>query len=334
MKIGRWLFWAILSAVILTGCGRHSQQEENSMIKLAFISKDLDHYWYQQVKSGMESKCQEMGMKLQCFNSDDDDDTCIRQVKQVIREEYDGLMICATDQKLGSEIGKLCAEAEIPVVTIDDSMRDADGKDFPYVGMATREVGSIGGAALAKMAKEKEFPLENGDVRILEIDVPRLSVFRERLTGYEDALLTNSPLNRENITVIDVSTGMYEANCEIVKRYFQENVPDKNTYWIICGVNDDCALAPMHVLKEMGVPAEQIIACGLGGYELSIREFEAQNRNYITVMTQPDVEGAQAAEMLHEYLVNGEALDTSIILGGAVATCDNYMLYFEDSGNK
>lgn len=331
MKVGRWLFLMVLSLAFMTGCGGNLQQKDEGRMKLAFISKDLNHYWFQQVKQGMESKCQEMGIKLQCFNSDYDDDTCISQVKQVIKEEYDGLMICATNQELGSNIGQLCAEAEIPVVTIDDSLKDADGKDFPYVGMATREVGSIGGAALAKMAKEKEFPLKSGDVRILEMDVPRLSVFRERLTGYEDALFTNLPLVREDIVVIDVSTGMYETNYEEAKNYFQENTPKEDTYWIICGVNDDCALAPMHVLKELGVPQEQIIACGLGGYDLSVQEFEAQNRNYVTVMTQPDVEGAQAAEMLYEHLVNGEELDTSIILGGAVATCDNYMIYFEDS---
>lgn len=78
----------------------------------------------------------------------------------------------------------------------------------------------------------------------------------------------------------------------------------------------------MHVLRELGVPAERILACGLGGYELSIREFETGNSNYITVMTQPDVEGAKAAEMMYEYLVNGTEMNTSIILGGVVATCD------------
>lgn len=331
MRRYSWLIFSLFFFLLLAGCQGNLVKNEDSTIKLAYISKDLEHYWFQQVKSGIESKCQEKGIKVECFNAEYDDDKCMNLVKKIVKEKYDGLLICTTNQELGEEIGKLCREAEIPVVTIDDSMKDDEDKAFPYVGMATREVGAIGGSALAKMAEEKKFPFESGKVRILEIDVPSLSVFRDRLTGYEEALFTNLALTKKDVVTIEGTTGMYESNYDKAIKYFQDNPPEKDLYWIICGSNDDCALASMHALKVLGVPQEQMIACGLGGYELSIQEFEEENRNYITVMTQPDVEGAQAAEMLYENLVNGKEMDTSIILGGAVATCDNYLIYFDDS---
>ena len=74
---------------------------------------------------------------------------------------------------------------------------------------------------------------------------------------------------------------------------------------------------------------DHIIACGLGGYELSVQEFENGNQNYITVMTQPDMEGAKGAEMLYENITEGKPISSSYVLGGMVATCDNYMIYFK-----
>lgn len=316
--------------VMLSGCRATEDEEQAKELKFAYISKDLDHYWFQQVAWGMERKCEEKGIVFESFNADYDNNRCMELVEQVIDEEFDGLMICVTDQYLGRRIGELCGEAEIPVIAVDDSIQDANGNSFPYVGMATREVGAIGGTALVNLAKEKGFP-EDGRIRIIEMDVPELSVFRERLSGYEDALFSGLAVSEEDVLIINSTTGMYEENCDAVRQYFQEHPPGTDEYWIVCGANDDCALAPMHVLQEFGVPAEQILACGLGGYELSIQEFEKGNSNYITVMTQPDVEGAQAVEMMYEYLVNGTDMDTSIILGGAVATCDNYLIYF-DSG--
>lgn len=326
MKQRRILILAA-ACLLLAGCQPGKQPNQEEQLKFAYISKDLDHYWFQQVAWGMEKKCQEKGVLFESFNSDYDSDLCIRQVKQVIDAGYDGLMICVTDQYLGTKIGELCGEAKIPVIAVDDSIRDGQGEEFPYVGMATREVGAIGGGALSNLAQERGFP-EDGRIRILEVDVPELSVFRERLSGYEDALFTSLAVGEEDVRVIESTTGMYEENHEAVRAYFREHPPEADEYWIICGANDDCALAPLHVLRDLGVPEEQILACGLGGYELSIREFQEGNTNYITVMTQPDVEGAQAAEMMYEYLVDGTPMDTSIILGGVVATCDNYLLYF------
>ncbi len=327
----------MLFVAMLPGCKKTSEPESDEKIRLAFIVKDLEHYWFQQEKEGMESKCKELGIEVNCFDAYYDDQRCMELVKQIIEEEYDGLMICTTNQELGPKIGELCEKAEIPVVTLDDSMKDKNGRSFPLISMAYKEVVAIGGVALAKKAEELGFPEENERLRVLEMDVPGLSVFRERLDGYEEVIFPLLHLSDEQVVSIAGETGMYADNYEKAKEYFQKNPPDVGLYWLICGVNDDCALALMHVLLEFGVPEEQVIACGLGGYELSVREFEQKSPYYITVMTQPDVEGARAVEMLYDYLKEGTEIDNVVTLGGAVATCDNYLIYFsskETEGNK
>ena len=326
-KKRKTLIWLmVLTALLFSGCGQETAEGEKQL-KFAYICKDLDHYWFQQVSLGIEQKCMEKGIFYQAFDSDYDNNLCLEQVKQIAEEDYDGLLICATDQYLGSKIGAICQKADIPVITIDDSMKDADGKAFPFIGMALREVGSIGGTALASMAKDRAFPVER--THILEINVSGLSTFQERLTGYEEAIFINSELDEQAVISLESSTGMYEENDEVCEEYFAENPPNPDDYWIICGANDDCALAPMKALESAGVSRDHIIACGLGGYDLSIQEFQNGNQNYITVMTQPDVEGAKGAEMLYENITEGKPISTSYVLGGMVATCDNYMIYFK-----
>lgn len=317
----------------IASCGRTKEEGEKTL-KFAYICKDLNHYWFQQVSGGIEEKCMELGVMYDSFDAGYDNDQCIDLVKQVIKEDYDGLMLCVTNQYLGRKIGELCQEADLPVIAIDDSIKDAQGREFPLVSMALRELGSLGGSALAKMAQEEEFPVESGKVRILETLVPDLSTFQERMEGYEEALFASLSLQKEDVVNLESSTGMYKENYEAAEEYFRENPPEEDSWWIICGANDDCALAPMHVLQKLGISQDQILACGLGGYDLSVEEFQARNTNYITVMAQPDVEGAQAAEMMYNYLVEGTEMKPSIILGGTVATCDNYLIYFESSDRQ
>lgn len=325
LKRGMILFLVLL----LAGCGNTDDDAERKL-RIAFIAKDLEHYWFQREKEGMEKKCMELGIRVDSYDAYYDDEKCMDLVESIIRDQYDGLVICTTNQELGPGIGKLCQEAELPVVTIDDSMVDAEGREFPLVSMACKEVGGIGGVALSRLASEAGFPEDRSQVRIVEMDVPTLSVFRERLTGYEEALFSLLGLSEEQVTIIAGDTGMYVDNCQKIREYFRTEPPDSKCFWIVCGVNDDCALAPMHMLAEFGVPCEQVIACGLGGYELSVQEFQKNNRHYITVMTQPDVEGEQAVEMLYYHIAEGVELKDSVVLGGAVATCDNYLLYFGD----
>ncbi len=317
------------NVLIFAGCGQ--EDENDSGLKFAYISKDLNHQWFQLVSSGISDICSENNVEYRAFDAAQDNKSCLRLVKQVIAEEYDALMICVSDQNLGPEVSSLCEEAGIPLIAIDDDIKREDGTAVPFVGMARREAGAIGGLALANMAEQRSFPLEGNRTHILEIDDENTSVYRERLDGYEDALLGNLPLTQEDVMTIYSTTGMYYENYTAVKNYFQEQDLNSEEYWIICGFNDDSAIAPMHALKELGVSGDHIIACGIGGYDLSLQEFRNQNSGYITVMTQPRMEGRKAARMLYEYFADGTEIEQNVITGGNIATSENYTLYY--SGN-
>lgn len=322
---------ALILMTVLTGCGVQAPEQTERPPRFAYVSKDLEHYWFQQVAEGIQDKCLELGCSCDTFDAHFDDEVCMDLVRQIADADYDGLMICTTSQALGADIGEICGQAKLPVVTIDDSMRDRDGSMFSHVGMATRETGGIGGAALARLAKEKHFFDPGNTVRVLELTVSTLSVFRERLDGYEEALMANTSLTPSDFLLIDTPDGMYDNNLAALENYFSEYDCSDVTHWIVCGVNDDSALSPMHFLKRLGYDNDHVIACGLGGYELSIEEFESGNDSYISIMLQPDIEGAKATELLYDYIVNEKPMASSLVLGGKLATCDNYLAYYNYS---
>lgn len=299
-------------------------------LRIAYISKDLEHYWFQQTFQGMEMQADILNIYIKAFDARFNDQLCLKLIEVIIDQGYDGLLICTTNQKLGPEISRMCEAAGVAVMTIDDPMIDHYGKAFPHIGMATTQVGAIGGKALVKMSKELNFPQSGENVHILQLDVPGLSVFQERLQGYESSIFSETNLTKDNVIKIDVPNGMYESNKKAMDDFFQNWEGDKTDYWIICGVNDDSALAPYHTLIEHGFEKANIIACGLGGYKLSIKEFERNNSNYVTVMLEPDIQGRNAVEMMFDHLQYGYELKASTIMGGKIATKDNYRVFFDN----
>lgn len=324
-RVSVCLLLATILCGIFTGC---QDQEQSGLPMVSFICKDLSHYWFQQVAEGIQNKCLELNITYETYDVKYDDDACLDAVEDAIAKGTSGIMICTTNQELGPEIARMCEKADVPLLTVDDTMEDENNVQLPHVGMAAEEMGILGGMALSRLAEERGFFDGTSPVKIVELDVPALSVFRQRLRGYEEALFSNTPLTADDVICVNVRDGMYEGNYAAFEQYLLENKPDPNTKWIVCGVNDDSALAPMHSLVQYGVSNEQILACGLGGYELSITEFENKNYNYITAMTQPYEEGAQAVQMLYDCFVNDIPMEGSILLGGKIATCDNYLIYF------
>ena len=86
----------VLIVSLISGCGQEKMEGEKQL-KFAYICKDLDHYWFQQVSLGIEQKCMEKGIFYQAFDSDYDNSLCIEQVKQVVEEDYDGSDILPED---------------------------------------------------------------------------------------------------------------------------------------------------------------------------------------------------------------------------------------------
>jgi len=299
------------------------QKEEEGGLKFAYVCKMLTHPWFIEEEKGIKSKAAELGIDYVGVDANLDDEACMQAVDNVIGQGADALMIVVTQQSLGPAVVDKCREAGIPVITIDDTIKDSDGNQIPHVGLPTVETGEMGGHALAKLARERGFFDPGNVVKVMQIDMSFLSVVHDRTVGYKKALMEDLPqLRDEDFIVQDSKTGMFEENLPVASAIL--NAHPEVTHWIVTGINDDGAIAPLRIFEENGFPLKNVLACGLGGYKMSYEEFQKPHNSYIVTKLQPFAEGEAAAQILYDYITEGKEMPAKTLVPGVIVTKDNY----------
>jgi len=292
-------------------------------LKIGYVSKMLTHPWFIQESKGIEDKCAELGVEYKAIDANLNDEMFLSAIDTLIAQGTDAILFCITDPQLGPVVVDKCRDAGIAVMTIDDNIVDSSNKPVPHVGMPTTEVGYQGGEALAKLARKRGFFEEGNNVKVMSITVSSKTFLLERTQGYHEALKKFAPeIPDENYIQEDSTTGMFEDVLPVAASLLNAN-PDA-THWLVTGINDDSALAPLRVFEEAGFPLENVIACGLGGYKTSYEEFQKDHNSYIVNKTQPYNEGQKAAELMYEYLTKGTPLPEITYVPGTIVYKENY----------
>jgi L-arabinose transport system substrate-binding protein len=301
------------------------QKEEEGAMKFAYVCKMLTHPWFIEEEKGIKARVEKLGLDYVGVDANLDDEALMQAVDNVIGQGADALMIVVTQQSLGPAVVDKAREAGIPVITIDDTIMDSDGNPIPHVGLPTVETGIMGGHALAKLAKERNFFAPGNVVKVMQIDMSFLSVVHDRTVGYKQALMEDLPLKDGDFIVQDSKTGMFEENLPVASAILNAN-PDV-THWIVTGINDDGAIAPLRIFEENGFPLENVLACGLGGYIMSYEEFQKPHNSYIVTKLRPFAEGEAAVQILYDYITEGKEMPRETLVPGVIVTKDNYEEY-------
>jgi ABC-type sugar transport system substrate-binding protein len=295
-------------------------------LKFAYVCKMLTHPWFLEEEMGIKEQCEKLGIDYVGVDANLNDEACMQAVDSVIGQGADALMIVVTHQSLGPAVVDKCLEVDIPLVTIDDTITDSAGKPIPHFGLPTTETGIMGGEALAKMARERGFFKPGNKVKVMMIDMSFLSVVHDRTVGYKQALMQNAPELKDGDFIIqDSKTGMFEENLPVAAAILNAN-PDA-THWLVTGINDDGALAPLRVFEENGFPLKNVLSCGLGGYSTSYEEFQKSHDSYIVTKLQPAEEGRRAVQALYDNLTKGTAIPPITLVPGVIVTKDTYKNY-------
>lgn len=290
--------------------------------KIGYVSKMLTNQWFTVENQGLQEACDDLGLEYVAIDANLDDEACDSAVNNLLSQEIDALAICITNQGNGPSVAMRCEEAGIPLITIDDGFKDADGNQVPHVGMPTVEVGELGGAKLAELANERDFFADGNVVKVLEVDIPSVSVLGERLEGYRNSLIKDSALTEEDFITVETSDGMLEDTLPVAQSTIQAH--PEVTHWIVGGTSDDAAIACLKAFEEAGIAQENYLVCGLGGYEMAVEEFEKENSSFITIVLDPYKEGYTAVELLYDYLKNGTEIPENTFVNGQIATVDNW----------
>ncbi|GHU63419.1 L-arabinose-binding periplasmic protein [Clostridia bacterium] len=302
--------------------GASSDSAAEDTYKIAYISKMLTNPWFVAEDNGLRDKAAELGVEYFSIDANLDDEACDAAIDNAIAQDIDALAITITNQGNGPALAQKCADAGIALITLDDNIVDQDGKDVPHVGLPTKDVGVLGGEKLAEYANARDFFAEGNVVGILQIDAPDITVLRPRIDGYEEALRANTPATDENFIYVETSECMLEDS--LVAAHAAVQAHPEVTHWIVGAVNDDSAIAAVKTFEEAGIDEDHYLACGLGGYSMSVDEWEKGNDSYMAIILNPYGEGQAAMEHLYNFLKSGTPLPPLTLINGTVATLDNW----------
>ena len=314
---------AVLMVMAVSGCNRSRAQSGDGSIKIAYISKMLTHPWFTAEDNGLRDAAAKLGVDYISIDANLDDEACDAAIDAALAQGIKGLAITITNQGNGPAVAMKCRERGVALLTIDDNIVDENGAPVAHVGIPVREVGALGGEALAKLANERDFFKEGNVVKVLQIDAPSVTVLLERLEGYKQALMAGTPLKNEDFIRVETTDAMLEDSLAVAQATIQAY--PYVTHWIVTGVNDDTAIAPLKAIEENGrIPRENTLYCGLGGYSMSVEEFNKGNRSYICIVLDPYMEGYRAMEILHNNIANGVTMPMQTLISGNIANVDNW----------
>ncbi|MHB8279271.1 MAG: substrate-binding domain-containing protein [Candidatus Humimicrobiaceae bacterium] len=300
--------------------------ETTAAVKLEFgyVSKLLSHPWFTAESAGIEKFAKEHGIEYIALDANMDDEKMVSLVDQLITKKVDALMVVVTSMGMGPVITKMVKKAGIPVISIDDPIKDEQGNPVPHVGMDTKGTGIAGGEALAALANERGFFKEGNIVKVLNGDAKKLlAATGPRTEGFNEGLTKNTSLvYPKDFIFVETQDGMMNNALPAFSAVVSAN--PKVTHWIATGLNDDVAVAALRTFEELGISKSNYLSGGIGGYDLALEELSKGNDSFISVGLRADMHGYKAAETLYNFLTKGTKLEDVTYISGTVLTVDNY----------
>lgn len=324
------LICAVMTATLMTGCGAAKDEsssesssgsseetegaaeaEEQEAKTIVYSIPGLSAPIWTAASEGLKDQAAEYGWDAEILDPNDDLETQISQIENAINRGVDGIVITPIDGDAVSSLMQQCADADIPVVSID---RQVTGESLATVEADNLLVGQqLGEMYLKTLGDEEGKVLIVGGPLSSSATVNRTEGFKAAIEGAE-----NVEIVAESATEMDS-----EVVLAAVTNYLQAN-PDINC---IMSCTDHILPAVITALDESGklhaVGEEghvQIYSVDGDGYGLG----QVVNGNIdATYGLDPYTWAASAADALNDYF-NGEEVDSSILIAGNIVTADNF----------
>jgi L-arabinose transport system substrate-binding protein len=316
----------VVSALLLSACGGggSTAASKPANIKVAFLTKHLDNPWFVNETGGAKQQAGKLGVKLTVQDLQFDANLALTAVDTVIGAGTKGIIIVVPDQKIGPSVISKARTAHIPIMAVDDTIKDQDGKPAPFVGFDAPKLGDQVGNAVADLYLKAGWASDSSKVvRAASIEQQTLSVCQARTDASTAAFLNKVPAfgsqNVLHIAYDGTLNGSLNVMSTVVTAH--PNV----TNWLFWSCNDDGVLGGIRALENRGVPADRAIGVGLGG-NLTCGEFNKPQVTSFAATTYVNSanEGITAMQEMYDAIVNGKAIPQSTLIPATLVTRDNF----------
>lgn len=283
------------------------------------IQKQGDQQYFKDEAKGFKEIIEGAGGKVLVQDVQLNADAAISAMDTMIGAGVKGIAIVVPDQKIGPAVIDKAKAANIPLIALDDGIKDSSGNPAPFAGFDGTDMGTKVGQEVVQLWQASKWG--SSDVGALSIEKQDLSVCMDR-TNAARKLLTGAGFPSGNIqtvpydgsapSAIDASSTIVTAHPEFTK-------------WIVFACNDEGVQGGIRALESAGVTAENTIGVGLGAY-LACPEWKSGNPTgfkaalYISGI---DV-GHSGAQALLDFATKGTPLPARTIAKTTMTTPANY----------
>ena len=259
----------LLAGIIGSAIGVLPVWAAGDPLTIALIQKQGDQQYFVDEANGARDAAKQLGnVKVNVVNVNMDSNSAISAMNVMVGQRVDGIAIVVPDQQIGPQVVDLAAQAKIPLVAADDPIKSGAGEAAAFVGFDGYDMGSKVGEEAGKLFKASGWNID--DVRVIAAYQQQLSVCQDRESGEEAAFqkvvgalpkiikvgTDNSTMDAQN------RTGAVVTANPTVK------------HWVAWACNDENLVGVTTALANAGMPAENVIGVGLGGY-LTCKDWQA-----------------------------------------------------------
>jgi L-arabinose transport system substrate-binding protein len=291
------------------------------------IDKSATQQYFIDQQAGFTSKIKELGGSAKTYNVELDANLAISTLNDAIALGPKGIAITVPDQTIGPAVAKAAADAGIPLVATDDSIKDSAGKDVPLVGFDYKEMGKKVGDKAAELLTAAGWLKDTSKkVGVLSVEVETLTVCNDR-TDAAKAAVEAAGVASANIFQVPYSGQTDSAQTAagpIITAH-----PDI-TNWIVFSCNDEGVLGTLNSLATAGAKPDDLIAVGLGANEACKPWAAGQPSGFKAALfiSGKDV-GEAAAQALWDKAMNGTAIPPLTVANTTMVDPTSYAALFE-----
>jgi L-arabinose transport system substrate-binding protein len=324
------LVGCVATVALLAGCSSGvgnavstgSSAKPVAVKKLAYIVKSGNDPYFVNENKGIQSESKTLGITTTMTDVQADTNAAISAVDTSIGQGAQGIAIVVPDQKIGPAVISKAKAAGVPLIAINDPIKDASGKAAPFIGFDATAIGTQVGTSLADLLT-KGGVKAGADVKIASVENQKTPVCMARNEAAQAALFKAFPgLSESNILHVPYNNDLNSA-IDAMNTVVTANASVKT--WITYSCNDGGVLGAWRALASHGVSASNVYGVGIGG-EYACQEFgKAEPSGFrAAYYTNSARNGVAAVKILHDFLANGTAIPARTILEGEFVDPSNY----------
>jgi L-arabinose transport system substrate-binding protein len=296
---------------------------DDGKVLIAYLNKMGDNPWFVDEVAGAKAVADELGVEF--FNQDlqFDSNLAMTAMDTYIGKGISGIIIVVPDTKIGPAVIEKAQAAGIPLIAVDDTILDANGKAAPFVGFDAASAGLKVGELIAEYykaegwdkltgAKIKAVSVEDQDLEVCNLRTDGATKKLKELGIITDADIIHLPYDNTANSGMDAMAPVITANPGV-------------TNWLLYSCNDDGVLGAWRALQNSGVDAKNVIGVGING-QLAAEEFKKGEPSGLraSLMAQAKEHGGQAVRFIYENVTAGKPIPDVTFIPAAVMTADNW----------